>query len=713
MGAPNRGRGTGASRAEQGERIRRYTCRELSLLQFNRRVVCQGADRRTPVLERLRFLCIASRNLDEFFEVRVAALQQLLRYGAERPSGEGLSAREILAEISREAHDIVRYQYHLLRRSVLTALRNQGIFFLRRNEWSRAQRQWIRSYFRKNILPILSPLGLDSRHPFPRVQNKSLNFMVKLSGRDAYGRMAEYAVVTAPRALPRIVHLPEEVCAGSQTSYVFLSSIIHDNLRDLFPGLRLRGCHQFRVTMDSNLFVDDEEVSSLRDELAGALPERQYGEAVRLEVVSDCPRDVIRFLQEQYRLGDDQVYGVNGPVNLYRLMTFPEMIDRPDLRYPAYRPHPTLPGLHAAPGESMFDILDRQDLLLHHPFNSFDWTVRFLREAAADPQVVAIKQTIYRTGLDSELAEVLEAAARADKEVTVIIELSARFDEADNIQLAHRLERAGAQVLYGVVGHKVHCKMMLVVRRTDGELHRYAHLGTGNYHPVTTRLYTDFGLLTSHPELCEDVHKMFLQVASLGRAPKLALLYQSPLTLGAALLEKIERATAEAAAGHAISIYAKMNGLTEYGIVDALYRASAAGVSIVLLVRGECRLRPGIPGLSDNIRLYAVVGRFLEHTRVFCFRFADGEEMYLSSADWMTRNLDRRVETMFPVLEPELQKRIMHEAFDVYLRDNCQRWQLRSDGTYVKPDIGRGRRPYCAQRVLMDLHGETDAAADV
>lgn len=693
--------------ADKKDLIQRYNCREISQLQFNLRVVMQGADKSTPVLERLRFLCIASRNLDEFFEVRVAALHQLVKYGTEAQSGEGLTAQEILAEISKQAHSIVKLQYRLLQRSVLTALRKRDISFLRRHEWDKAQRQWIRQYFRRNILPILSPLGLDSRHPFPRVQNKSLNFMVKLAGKDAYGRSTEYAVVTAPRSLPRIVRLPDEV-GNKRDSYVFLSSIIHDNLGDLFPGLKIKGCHQFRVTMDSNLFYDEEEVESLRDVLAGVLPERQYGEAVRLEVVNDCPRDIIRFLREQYQLDADSVYEVNGPVNLYRLMNFPELIDRPDLRYPPYRPKtPQVFKLLPSSG-SLFDLLDRQDVLLHHPFNSFKWTIRFLREAAADPKVVAIKQTIYRTGLESDLTDILESAARSGKEVTVIIELSARFDEEANIQLAQRLEQAGAQVLYGVVGHKTHAKMMLVVRRSDDGLRRYAHLGTGNYHPVTTRLYTDYALLTSNQDLCEDVHKIFLQVASLGRAPKLSLMYQSPLTLGQGIIQKILAAAEQARKGETAIIYAKMNALTEYGIVDALYEASQAGVTIDLLVRGECRLRPGVKGLSDNIRVRSIVGRFLEHTRVFYFRTGEDEEMYLSSADWMTRNIHRRVETMFPVLDESIKKRIMREIFETYFADNCQSWQMEPDGTYTKIPIGRGHKRFAAQEALMDMHGEVD-----
>ena len=693
--------------ADKKDLIQRYNCREISQLQFNLRVVMQGADKSTPVLERLRFLCIASRNLDEFFEVRVAALHQLVKYGTEAQSGEGLTAQEILAEISKQAHSIVKLQYRLLQKSVLTALRKRDIYFLRRHEWDKAQRQWIRQYFRRNILPILSPLGLDSRHPFPRVQNKSLNFMVKLAGKDAYGRSTEYAVVTAPRSLPRIVRLPDEVC-NKRDSYVFLSSIIHDNLEDLFPGLKLKGCHQFRVTMDSNLFYDEEEVESLRDVLAGMLPERQYGEAVRLEVVNDCPRDIIRFLREQYQLDADSVYEVNGPVNLYRLMNFPELIDRPDLRYPPYRPKTPQTFKLLPSSGSLFDLLDRQDVLLHHPFNSFKWTIRFLREAAADSKVVAIKQTIYRTGLESDLTDILESAARSGKEVTVIIELSARFDEEANIQLAQRLEQAGAQVLYGVVGHKTHAKMMLVVRQSDDGLRRYAHLGTGNYHPVTTRLYTDYALLTSNQDLCEDVHKIFLQVASLGRAPKLSLMYQSPLTLGQGLIKKILAAAERARKGEPAIIYAKMNALTEYGIVDALYEASQAGVTIDLLVRGECRLRPGVKGLSDNIRVRSIVGRFLEHTRVFYFRTGEDEEMYLSSADWMTRNIHRRVETMFPVLDESIKKRIMREIFETYFADNCQSWQMEPDGTYTKIPIGRGHKRFAAQEALMAMHGEID-----
>ena len=460
--------------------------------------------------------------------------------------------------------------------------------------------------------------------------------------------------------------------------------------------------------MDSNLFYDEEEVESLRDVLAGMLPERQYGEAVRLEVVNDCPRDIIRFLREQYQLDADSVYEVNGPVNLYRLMNFPELIDRPDLRYPPYRPKTPQTFKLLPSSGSLFDLLDRQDVLLHHPFNSFKWTIRFLREAAADSKVVAIKQTIYRTGLESDLTDILESAARSGKEVTVIIELSARFDEEANIQLAQRLEQAGAQVLYGVVGHKTHAKMMLVVRQSDDGLRRYTHLGTGNYHPVTTRLYTDYALLTSNQDLCEDVHKIFLQVASLGRAPKLSLMYQSPLTLGQGLIKKILAAAEQAGKGETAIIYAKMNALTEYGIIDALYEASQAGVTIDLLVRGECRLRPGVKGLSDNIRVRSIVGRFLEHTRVFYFRTGEDEEMYLSSADWMTRNIHRRVETMFPVLDESIKKRIMREIFETYFADNCQSWQMEPDGTYTKIPIGRGHKRFAAQEALMAMHGEID-----
>ena len=692
---------------DEQEPVQRYNCREISQLQFNLRVVMQGADKKNPVLERLRFLCIASRNLDEFFEVRVAALRQLVKYNTEAKNGEGLTATEILADISRQAHTVVKLQYRLLQKSVLTALRARDIYFLRRHEWSKAQRQWVRQYFRRNILPILSPLGLDSRHPFPRVQNKSLNFMVELSGKDAYGRDTEYAVVPAPRSLPRIVRLPDEVC-DKRDSYVFLSSIIHDNLEDLFPGLKIKGCHQFRVTMDSNLFYDEEEVKSLRDVLAGMLPERQYGEAVRLEVVDDCPRGIIQFLREQYHLDADSIYEVNGPVNLYRLMTFPELIDRPDLRYPPYRPKTPKVFKNLPTKACLFDLLDQQDILLHHPFNSFKWTIRFLREAAADHKVVAIKQTIYRTGLDSELTNILESAARSGKEVTVIIELSARFDEEANIQLAQRLELAGAQVLYGVVGHKTHAKMMLVVRRSENGLRRYAHLGTGNYHPVTTRLYTDYALLTSNQDLCEDVHKIFLQIASLGRAPKLSLMYQSPLTLGQGVITKIQAVAERARKGEKAIINAKMNALTEYEIVDALYAASQAGATIDLLVRGECRLRPGVKGLSDNIRVHSIVGRFLEHTRVFYFRTGEDEEMYLSSADWMTRNIHHRVETMFPVLNEEMHKRIIRETFEIYFKDNSQSWQLEPDGSYTKIAIGRGHKRFAAQEVLMARHGETD-----
>ncbi len=670
--------------------------RELGILEFQRRVLAQAEDPDTPLLESLRFLCIVSSNMDEFFEVRVAGLKEHIKAGVSTPTPDGLTPRQVLNEIQKRAHGLVSRQYELLNKSILPALAQEGIRFIRRTQWSEQQAAWVREYFFREMMPVLTPIGLDPAHPFPRVLNKSLNFAVELKGKDAFGRNSGAAVVQAPRALPRVIRLPAEI-AGCEYGFVFLSSILHAHVGELFTGMSVEGCYQFRVTRNSDLFVDDEETKNLRQSLQGELPHRHYGAAVRLEVADNCSANMSEFLLGQFGLKHDDLYQVHGPVNLVRLMQVPDWVDRPDLKF-----QPFVPALPAriAKAENIFDLVRKGDLLLHHPYESFQPVIDFIEQAACDPQVAAIRQTVYRTGTDSQLMQALIRAAQSGKEVTVVVELMARFDEEANINWAAKLEEAGAHVVYGVVGYKTHAKLALVTRREDGMLRRYAHLGTGNYHPRTARLYTDFGLMTADETITADVNQIFMQLTGLGRAGKLQKILQSPFTLHPEILQAIERETVAAKAGHPAAIIAKMNALLEPKVIAALYEASQAGVKVDLIVRGVCALRPGVPGLSDNIRVRSVVGRFLEHSRIFYFRNLGDEEVYLSSADWMDRNFFRRIETCFPVLSPKLKKRVINEGLKPYLKDNLQAWEMKADGSYrhLKP---RRAKPYCAQSALL------------
>ncbi len=673
--------------------------RELSLLAFNRRVLEQAKDQDTPVLERLHFLCISNTNLDEFFEIRVASLQELVASGSVQAGPDTLPPTEVMRQISVEAHKLVEEQYRVFNEVLIPDLENVGIRFVRRTEWNAAQEEWVRSYFRRELLPMLNPLGLDPAHPFPRILNKSLNFIVSLEGRDAFGRHSGVAVVQAPRALPRLIQLPAESQSGPH-DFVFLSSIIHTHVEELFPGMTVTGCYQFRVTRNSNLFFDEEEVGDLLRAVEGELPSRRYGETVRLEVADNCPTEMTAYLLRKFDLMPDDLYQVNGPVNLNRLQALLDLVDRPDLKYPTFVPE--LPAQLA--GKNIFEAMRLGDILLHHPFESFAPVVDLVRQAAADPQVLAIKQTLYRTGPNSALADALVEAARAGKEVVVIIELRARFDEEENINLATRLQEAGAHVVYGVVGYKTHAKMLLVLRREKKQLRHYVHLGTGNYHSRTARIYTDYGLLTCNVAMGEDVNKIFLQLTSLGKVKRLRKLLQSPFTLHKGLLERIERECTHARAGKPARIIAKMNALVEPQIIQALYAASRAGVKIDLIVRGICCLRPGVAGVSDNISVCSIVGRFLEHTRAFYFH-NDGEfEVFCASADWMDRNFFRRVEVAFPVEDKVLRERIARDL-DRYLADNSQAWLLQSDGSYRRAVPGKHVPHLAQQELLTELTG--------
>jgi polyphosphate kinase len=670
--------------------------RELQALEFNRRVLAQAEDKAAPLLERLKFLCIVSSNLDEFFEIRLSGVKEQIKLGSSTAEPDGLSPHDVFARVAAAAHGVVERQYQLLNGEILPALAKEGIRFLRRSAWNNAQQEWVRDYFFREMMPLLTPIGLDPAHPFPRVFNKSLNFAVELEGRDAFGRDSRAAIVQAPRVLPRVIRLPKGVAQGDN-DFIFLTSVLHKHVGELFAGMDVLGCHQFRVTRNSDLFVEEEEVKDLRKALQGELPQRHFGDAVRLEVADTMSEAMTKFLLEQFSLEEADLYKVNGPVNLVRLLSIPDQVNRPDLLY-----QPFTPGIPKAVAKSqdLFATLRKGDVLLHRPFQSFAPVIEFVQQAARDPQVVAIKQTVYRTGTDSVIMQTLIDAARAGKEVTVVVELMARFDEEANINWAARLEEVGAHVVYGVVGHKTHAKMVLVVRREEGRLVRYVHLGTGNYDPRTARLYTDFDLLTCDPGISADVNEVFQQLTGLGKVSKLKHVWQAPFTLHAKVLEAIEGEIRHAKAGKPARIIAKMNALLEPLVIEALYKASQAGVKVDLIVRGVCALRPGIPKVSENIRVRSVIGRFLEHTRIFHFRNGGNAQLMLSSADWMDRNFFRRIELCFPLVDPKLRKRVIEEGLKSYLDDNVQSWEMHPDGHFTRRKRGRGKA-HSAQASLL------------
>jgi polyphosphate kinase len=671
-----------------------YINRELSFLEFNQRVLAQAFDESIPLLERMRFLCISSSNLDEFFEIRVAGLKQLHELGSAQFAADAMSIPDQLTAIHERALRLVGEQYRCLNDVLLPAMEKEGISLLGRSAWTPAQTAWLETYFEREVEPVLSPLGLDPARPFPRIQNKSLNFIVRLSGKDAFGRDSEHAIVQAPRSLPRVVPVPLE---GTQRTFVLLTGIVQNFVQKLFTGIEVLGCYQFRVTRNSDLFVDEEEIDDLRRALEGELAHRRYGAAVRLETSRDCPDDIVQFLLRQFALHDVDAYRMPGPVNLNRLTAIYDLLQRPDLKYPIFTPG--LPK-RLATTTDLFAAIRQNDMLLHHPYQSFAPVMDFLRQAAADSNVLAIKQTLYRAGNESPIVDALVAAANAGKDVTVIVELRARFDEEANIELSNRLQEAGAHVMYGVVGYKTHAKLAMVVRREPGGIRRYCHLGTGNYHPKTARAYTDYGLFTCNDEIGQDVHELFLQLTSLTQTPKLNKLVQSPFGMHDAIIAKLAREAEHARAGRPARILAKMNALVDPQAIEALYRASAAGVKIDLIVRGVCALRPGLPGVSENIRVRSIVGRFLEHSRVFYFENGGEPEMYGASADWMERNFFRRVEVAFPIQRQTHRERILRDL-DFCLRDDTQAWILQTDATYVRTKPPAEARPVSAQAELL------------
>jgi polyphosphate kinase len=665
-----------------------YINHALSHLQFNLRVLAQSMDEETPLMERLRFLLIFSSNMDEFYEIRVAGLRRQVEMDREIPGRDGLPAHEVLRQIKLQSHEAYARQYAILNDVLLPQLAAENVRFLQREEWSEEQSAWVRRYFRGEVMPLISPVGLDPAHPFPRLVNKSLNFILSLDGKDAFGRESGLAVIPAPRTIARVVRLPDELCDQGD-NFVLLSEMIAAHADLLFQGMSVTECHQFRVIRNADVEVNGAEVEDIALALRGELHSRRFGAAVKLEISKACPEHLSEFLLQRFSLTEDELFRVDGPVNLQRLNSLFDLVDRPELCYPPFTP--AIPkALKAETG--IFDALREEDYLLLHPYQSFAPVVDLLRQAAMDANVVAIKQTLYRTGESSELVELLAEAARNGKEVAVVIELRARFDEEENLKLANILQEAGALVMYGVVGHKTHAKAMLIIRREGRKLRQYAHLSTGNYHPRNARVYTDYSLLTANEDVCQDVARVFQQLTGMGKAMRLRQLLHAPFTLHKQLLALIDAEAEAAREGKKAHIILKANGLTEVKIIKALYRASQAGVKVDLIIRGMCCLRPGVKGVSENITVISVVGRFLEHSRVFYFQNAE-PGIYCSSADLMDRNLFNRVEVCFPILDDKLATRLRREM-DAYFTDNYQAWRLQPNGHYAinKPRQGQERR---------------------
>ncbi len=673
-----------------------YIDRELSQLKFNHRVLALAMDESRPLHERLRYLCIVGNNMDEFFEVRIAELFTTLR-PLEAPGRSRADSQARYEKIAVEAHNLVNEQYAVYNSSIIPALEKDGVRLLHHKDRTHAQHAWVADYFEANVRPLLTPIGLDPAHPFPQVSNKSLNFIVELSGTNAFGQSSNIAIVKAPRLLPRVIELPQKLCRGYR-GFVLLSSVIRANFSTIFAPRAVVAYSQFRVTRDSDLWLDMHDARNLRHALRGKLTTRSFGRAVRLEVAHTCPQHLRALLAEHFELQPLDIYAVDGPVNVVRLDALVTLLNDPTRRYPTFK---ASESFFSESDSDVFARLREGDLLLHHPFESFDPVVDFVSASASDPAVVSIKMTVYRTGSESSLMQALVKAAQRGKEVAVVLELKARFDEETNINWAEQLEKVGAQVVYGVVGLKTHAKLALVQRREGTRLRAYAHLGTGNYNPTTARFYTDFGLMTANPAVCREAEHVFNHLTSSTRLPKLTHLWVAPFSLARNVIKAIENETEIARAGGRGRIVAKMNALVDESIVNALYEASRAGVKIDLIIRGACVLRPEVKGQSENIRVRSIVGRFLEHSRIYCFGNAGDPRIYLSSADWMGRNLFRRVEVAFPVLDPALAYRVVAEGIEPYLQDTADAWLLSASSEYSKPK--KSKNPRSAQHDLLSL----------
>ncbi len=684
-----------------------YINRDLSLLQFHLRVLAQAASPRHPLLERLFFLMIFSSNIDEFFEIRVAGIMQKLNIGDVSTSAHGMRPSELLNEISTITHDAIDEQYRILNEDILPALALEDIRYLKRDELNAEQSAWMKRYFIEQVSPVLTPISIDPAHPFPRLVNKSLNFIATLEGKDAFGRNINLAIVPAPRSLPRVIRLPDELTGGKE-HHVMLSAIIHEHIGELFPGMNVTGCHQFRLTRNADLDLAD-DVEDIAKALEGELENRRFGDKVRLEVTTDCPTLISDYLLDEFELHDNQLYRVNGPVNLTRLLFD---FNIPALRYQSFT--------HVIPKEfrremdkldkatSMFAAMRKSDVLVHHPFHAFSPIINLLWQAASDPKVLAIKQTLYRSGTNSEIVKALAAAARNGKEVTAVIELRARFDEASNIAVANYLQEAGAVVVYGIVGYKTHAKLMLIVRREEDRIRRYVHLGTGNYHAANAKVYTDYGLFSADPDISEDIHNIFQELTGMGKPANLKKLLHAPFTLHEKLMSFIDDEIAHAKAGKRAHIIIKANALTERRLIGKLYDASQAGVKVELILRSMCCLRPQVKGLSENITVRSVIGRFLEHTRIYYFYNNGAERLYCGSADWMDRNLFHRVEVAFPIENKKLFKQVYEDGLINYLQDNVQAWTLDGNGIWQQVRPAAGENPHIAQSHLLKVINSVD-----
>jgi polyphosphate kinase len=674
--------------------------RELSWLAFNQRVLDQALDPRTPLLERVKFFCITSSNLDEFFEVRVAGIKQQIESDVVERSVDGLTATETFRAIQRRVREMVEAQFRCWREELVPALAGSGIRFLDVNALGPADRVWVESHYQRQVGPVLTPLGLDPAHPFPQLLNKTLNLIVQLEARQNGELQRRLAVVQVPRGLPRLVKLPRD---DSQQDYVFLAHLIGNNLDDLFPGTRIVGHWQFRVTRNSELYIDEEDVANLLKAVEEELHNRRRGEAVRLEVSADCPEEIRAELLDKLHLTEDDLYVIDGPINPVRLMAVVEGDHSPELRDPPFIAR-VAPALRDQP--DLLAAIRERDVLLHHPFDNFSSVVEFLAQAAEDPEVLAIKMTLYRTGGDPRIVGALMNAVRNGKQVTAVVELKARFDEANNIAWARRLEEAGVHVVYGLVGYKVHGKMTLVVRRDDDGIRRYVHLATGNYNATTARFYTDLGLLTCRPDFGEDASSLFNLLTGICQFQGTRKLLVAPFELHARMLKLIEREAVNARRGLPARIIAKMNSLVDRQIIEALYRASQAGVKIDLIVRGICCLRPGVPGVSETITVRSVVDRFLEHSRIFYFENACQPEVFVGSADWMPRNFFRRIEVVFPIEDGNLRDRVQRELLDIVLADNVKARVLQPDGSYVAAKPRRGEAALRSQMEFIRIAEE-------
>ena len=671
--------------------------RELSWLEFNRRVLEEALNPDTPLLERVKFFTIVSSNLDEFFEVRVAGLKQQIESHVVERTADGRTASETLREIRQRVLAMLDLQYECWRKQLVPALAKNGIRFLGIDDLDAADRDWIDNYYRKEVAPVLTPLGIDPSHPFPQLMNKTLNVLVQIELMTGEGGQRRLAIVQVPRSLPRLVRLPRD---DGRMDYVFLANIVRNYLGDLFPGTLLLGAWNFRVTRNSELYIDEEDVANLLKAVEQELHNRRKGDAVRLEVEVDCPEEIRHSLLEYLQLGVEDLYVIDGPINPTRLMAIYDGDHSPELRDAPF----IAPLGRAVRDETdLFAAVRRRDILLHHPYESFATVVDFLKQAAADPHVLAIKQTLYRTSGDMRIVGSLMEAVKNGKQVTAVVELKARFDEANNIRWSRQLEEAGVHVVYGLVGYKIHSKMCLIVRRDEDGIRRYVHLGTGNYNPTTARFYTDVSLLTCRPDYGEDAANLFNLLTGICQFQGTKKLLVAPFTLHSRINELIAREAEHARKGLPARIIAKMNALVDRETIESLYKASQAGVKIDLIVRGICCLQPGVPGLSENIQVRSIVDRFLEHSRLVYFENALQPEVYVGSADWMPRNFYKRIEVVFPIEDGNLIDRLKNEILDLQLADTAKARILQPDGRYVLAAPAKGSPARRSQTEFIEL----------